>query len=278
MPNTPVIVAAPAVNLKPPKNGLLGLPIVTGDPAALIGADLKAINTFQAGVDIGLARVFCPIVTVATANQALNNLTVNGHALAEGENVLLAGQTAVAENGIYTAKGSALVRHPAFPVDAKLHSEVFTDMLAGRNRTAYIGSGTIGTDATFKAVGADAPVVTLKDAIVFSGMDGDITAGADLLNAVLPYGMKFAANFANCFLRVNGTAPTAAAVFEVKKTPAAGGAATVVQTITVASGQRAGTFAASAELTMAAGDILTVTAKTPSGATKVSFTFPVTLI
>ena len=276
MPNTAIVAVTPG-NPEPPKNGLLGLPIITGKAAALIGDDLQAINIFQTGVDAGLARIFCPIVTVATTNQVLPGVTVNGHALASGESVVLAAQTAPAENGIYTSDGTKLARHPAFPVGAKLHSEVFTDMLAGRNRTSYIASGVIGTDATFKAIGADAPALVLKDAVVFSGMDGDITAGSDLLNAVLPYGMKIAANFAGCFFRVNGTAPTAAAVFEVKKTLAAGGSATVVQTITVASGQRTGTFATSAELVLAAGDLLTVTAKTPSGATKISFTFPVTV-
>ena len=259
------------VNPAPPKNGLLGLPIVTGDSKALIGDDLKAINAFQAGVDIGLARVFCPVVTVATANVALNATAVNGLALKADDNVVLAGQTAVTENGVYTFKAGALTRHAAFPVGAKLNSEVFTDMQEGHKRAAYIASGTIGTDASFKSVDYVPPPATpLQDAVVFSGTDGDITAGADLLNAILPYGMKLPANCAGSFLRVNGTAPTAAAVFEVKKN------ATVIQTITVASGQRTGTFANSAEVSFAAGDLLTVTAKTPSGSTKVSFTFTTT--
>lgn len=257
------------VNPAPPKNGLLGLPIVTGDSKALIGDDLKAINAFQAGVDIGLARVFCPVVTVATANVALNATAVNGLALKADDNVVLAGQTAVTENGVYTFKAGALTRHAAFPVGAKLNSEVFTDMQQGRDRVSYVASGTIGTDAMFKPAGGGT-AAPIHDAVVFSGTDGDITAGADLLNAILPYGMKLPANCAGSFLRVNGTAPTAAAVFEVKKN------ATVIQTITVASGQRTGTFANSAEVSFAAGDLLTVTAKTPSGSTKVSFTFTTT--
>lgn len=146
-----------------------------------------------AGLNQGLA-IKAPCVVAATTNVALTGLqTIGSVTLAANDRVLLTGQTAASENGIYDAASGAWTRSADFNGAWDAVRGTLVPVAQGSNSLAFYrvatASGfTIGTTAlTFQSVGVNALGNTFVDFSdynpVADGVTSDYDAFVDALQA-----------------------------------------------------------------------------------------------
>lgn len=223
-----------------------GLPMISGDPAAVIMQDLLRISANQEGNDklFGLRQV--QVKVWARTSITLNGLAQGLGLLAE-DFALVTAQSNAAENGVWIAKGGAWVRHPLFASGAKLTNILLS--VADADHTMLSVAGTVGAGMVVKEVGKT------NEAIVW-WVDGAVSSGAHLLVAP-PYRIDVPASMNNS-RAICETAPSATTTISVQKN------SVEVGVITFAAASKVGTFSGSA-FTLLTTDTFKFVCASPNG-------------
>lgn len=183
--------------------GIVGLPTSTDPNAPATVAQVNALLEGLAWKD-EVRTAANTNVTVATPGAS-----IGGVALTSGDGVLLMGQTAGAQNGIYTWNGAAvpLTRRADASVFAELASAVVTvneGTFAGNTYRQTVPTGTIDTTTnTWSPFGVVAPPASETIAgVIEIATQAETDAGTDNTRAVTPLKL---ANYAGLVKRFSAT-------------------------------------------------------------------------